>query len=76
MSMLAALIMNHIGRRNTNVIAQVFYIMHYVVLVYLDYQEDSFKFFWLSMFSQLLGALGSGAFMTSTISIVTSLDED
>ena len=28
------------------------------------------------MFSQLLGALGSGAFTTSTMSIVTSLSED
>ena len=68
--------MDYIGRRNTNGFAQIMYILHYSLLVYIDYEFNSDQFFWLSLLSQFFGAMGAGAFSTSTHAIVASLDEE
>lgn len=68
--------MNVIGRRNTNAISQIMFILHYSVLVYLDFEFSTERFFWLSILTAIFGALGSGANSASTMAIIASLDEE
>ena len=71
-----AKVMDSVGRRNTNAFSQVAYIFHYAILVYLDYENETSRFFWLSILTAILGAMGSGANSASTMAIMSSLDDE
>ena len=68
--------MNVVGRRNTNAISQIMFILHYSVLVYLDYEYSTERFFWLSILTAIFGACGQGANSASTMAIIATLDEE